>query len=79
MSPFRPAGTPDSMSSTPSGYSYLGSSNHHTSSGSSRFKIPDKLQIVKPLEGQCLVLHHSCLGFDELQISSKLGSTVVGL
>ena len=48
MNLFRIGDTPDSVASPPSGYSYLGSSNHHIST---QFKIPDKLQIVKPLEG----------------------------
>ncbi|XP_070187850.1 trafficking kinesin-binding protein 1-like isoform X2 [Littorina saxatilis] len=46
--------TPDSVSSPPSGYSYLGSSNIHPSP---TFKLPDKLQIVKPMEGSVTLRH----------------------
>ena len=47
MNLFRVGDTPDSMASPASGYSYLSSSNH----AAAQFKLPDKLQIVKPLEG----------------------------
>ncbi|KAK7502479.1 hypothetical protein BaRGS_00006432 [Batillaria attramentaria] len=54
MSPFRVCDTPDSTASPASGYSYLGFGQQQSAS---HFKIPDKLQIVKPLEGSVTLRH----------------------
>ncbi|XP_076451503.1 trafficking kinesin-binding protein 1-like isoform X2 [Babylonia areolata] len=55
VSPARKLDTPDGMASPASCYSYLGhSSNSH---GASSFKMSDKLQIVKPLEGSVTLRH----------------------
>lgn len=54
MSPFRVCDTPDSINSAASGYSYLGYSQPQTSP---HFKLPDKLQIIKPLEGSVTLRH----------------------
>ncbi|XP_076459433.1 trafficking kinesin-binding protein 1-like isoform X2 [Babylonia areolata] len=50
VSTFRTPGTPDSLSSGASGYSYLGCSRNPQHS-SSQYKMSSKLQIVKPMEG----------------------------
>ncbi|XP_025114628.1 trafficking kinesin-binding protein 1-like isoform X6 [Pomacea canaliculata] len=54
FSPFQPR-TPDSWASPASGYSYLGYSN--SQSTPRHFKFPEKLQIVKPLEGSVTLQH----------------------
>ncbi|KAL8584895.1 hypothetical protein ACOMHN_043532 [Nucella lapillus] len=52
MSPLRIPGTPDTVSSGTSGYSYLGCSNNaQSSSSSANYKMSSKLRIVKPMEG----------------------------